>query len=148
MEASEIDEETVPVKVALRVRPQSDMEILQSCIECIRAYPNINQVIVNDKRPFTFDYVYDTKSKQEEIFHTSVIPLIDGCFKGNNATIFAYGQTGSGKTYTMGTSNFFDYMGDEAKGIIPRVVNEIFDRVSKLVESEVLIRLSYFMNIS
>ena len=47
---------------------------------------------------------------------------------GYNGTIFAYGQSGSGKTYTMYGKDIYD---ENTKGIIPRVVEEIFKRVEK-----------------
>lgn len=43
--------------------------------------------------------------------------------------VLAYGQTGSGKTFTMGT----DYQsGTDVTGIIPRVMNDICERRTKL----------------
>ena len=46
---------------------------------------------------------------------------------GFNATMLAYGQTGSGKTYTMGSGKIADGTDEEALGIIPRVVEHLFD---------------------
>ena len=49
--------------------------------------------------------------------------------EGFNTTIFAYGQTGSGKTYSM--------VGDEegkAKGVIPLLNDELFDKLAALKE--------------
>ena len=48
--------------------------------------------------------------------------------EGYNGTIFAYGQSGSGKTYTMYGPDIFD---DIYKGIIPRIVEDIFNYVEK-----------------
>ena len=48
--------------------------------------------------------------------------------EGYNGTIFAYGQSGSGKTYTMYGPDIFD---DVYKGIIPRIVEDIFNYVEK-----------------
>ncbi|CAG8580598.1 17472_t:CDS:10, partial [Racocetra fulgida] len=44
---------------------------------------------------------------------------------GYNGTVFAYGQTGSGKTHTM-MGNMDD---DEFKGLIPRIVEQIFHSI-------------------
>lgn len=41
-------------------------------------------------------------------------------------TILAYGQTGSGKTHSMGTN----YTGEGEKGVIPRVIDDIFSRIA------------------
>lgn len=46
---------------------------------------------------------------------------------GYNVCCFAYGQTGSGKTYTMEGDEF-----DEARGVIPRAVQQIFRAAEKL----------------
>lgn len=50
-------------------------------------------------------------------------------------------KTGSGKTYTMGTN----YNGDESSGgIIPKVMETIFNHVEKMKDStEFLIRVSF-----
>ncbi|KAF9430592.1 hypothetical protein BGZ94_005926 [Podila epigama] len=42
---------------------------------------------------------------------------------GYNGTVFAYGQTGSGKTFTMMGPSIED---ENTKGIIPRIVDQIF----------------------
>ena len=48
----------------------------------------------------------------------------DPWFKGYNICIFAYGQTGAGKSYTM--------MGSRTDpGLIPRLCNELFARISQ-----------------
>ena len=46
--------------------------------------------------------------------------------EGYNGTIFAYGQSGSGKTYTMYGNDIQD---NENKGLIPRIVEDIFTYV-------------------
>ena len=60
---------------------------------------------------------------------------------GYNGTIFAYGQTSSGKTHTME-----GVMGDpELQGIIPRIVNDIFNHIYAMEENlEFHIKVSYF----
>lgn len=49
---------------------------------------------------------------------------------GFNVTILAYGQTGSGKTHTMGTSETAETMLSEERGIIPRLVADLFERIA------------------
>ena len=61
--------------------------------------------------------------------------LVESFFEGYNATIFAYGQTGSGKTFTMGSSAEFD-TNDESRGIIPRVIQRIFEKCEELVRED------------
>ena len=65
-------------------------------------------------------------SNQAEIYNSIVSRLVDGCFKGYNATVFAYGQTGTGKTHTM-----TGVEGDaELEGIMPRAFNQIFECIN------------------
>ena len=51
---------------------------------------------------FTYDAVFGSGGlPSNTLYQQCVSPLVEGLFKGYNATVFAYGQTGSGKTYTM-----------------------------------------------
>lgn len=78
---------------------------------------------------FTYDQVYGGPNGKgdSELYPLCVAPLVDGLFKGYNATVFAYGQTGSGKTYSMGS----EYKpGGRSQGVIPDVINAIYSRVA------------------
>lgn len=116
------------VKVAVRIRPLSIEEYEKDGeICCInQADSNNNQIIAHDNI-FTFDYVFNTKSCQSTIYDSCVFDLVNACIDGFNCTIFAYGQTGSGKSFTMGSNNNID----STLGIIPRVINDIFDMIKK-----------------
>uniref|UniRef100_A0A4W3GSP6 Kinesin-like protein KIF21B n=1 Tax=Callorhinchus milii TaxID=7868 RepID=A0A4W3GSP6_CALMI len=115
---------TVPRAKAL-IRPQSGKEKVEGCHICTLVTPGEPQVILGKDKAFTFDFVFDTEARQEEIYNACVYKLVDGCFEGYNATVFAYGQTGSGKTYSMGTG--FDLnISVEEKGIIPRAIKHLF----------------------
>merc|ERR1711972_186729 len=58
-----------------------------------------------------------------------------------NGTIFAYGQTSSGKTHTM--EGIID--DPNMQGIIPRIVNDIFNHIYSMEENlEFHIKVSYF----
>jgi kinesin family protein 5 len=52
--------------------------------------------------------------------------------EGFNGTVLAYGQTGSGKTHTMLGPTMDD---EEERGIIPRMVNQVFDLIGESDES-------------
>ena len=54
-----------------------------------------------EKHEFLFDDVYPEDVDNDEIYRTTVHPLIGTIFNRCKVTCFAYGQTGSGKTYTM-----------------------------------------------
>jgi len=62
---------------------------------------NNNNNTSNTKKPFTFDYVFDLNSTQDEVFQPLGEDLLSSAFEGYNGCLFAYGQTGSGKSYTM-----------------------------------------------
>jgi len=70
-----------------------------------------------------------------------IIFYISDVLCGYNGTIFAYGQTSSGKTHTME-----GVMGDTLKqGIIPRIVNDIFNHIYSMDENlEFHLKCSYF----
>lgn len=50
---------------------------------------------------FAFDYVFDDKSSNYDVYRLTTKPLLDTVQRGGSAVVFAFGQTGSGKTYTM-----------------------------------------------
>uniref|UniRef100_H3B909 Kinesin family member 4 n=1 Tax=Latimeria chalumnae TaxID=7897 RepID=H3B909_LATCH len=71
----------IPVRVALRCRPLVLKEVNEGCQMCITFIPGEPQVIVGNERTFTYDYVFDPCTEQEEVFNTAVTPLIAGIFK-------------------------------------------------------------------
>ncbi len=70
------------VRVATRIRPQLPREILEACKSCTNKTPGEPQVWLGSNKGFTFDYVYDVDSSQEEIYEDTVKDLIEGCFEG------------------------------------------------------------------
>lgn len=123
------------VRVAVRIRPQLPREIIDACKTCVNKTPEEPQVWIGSNKAFTYDFVYDIESQQEEIYSATVEDLIEGCFEGYNATVLAYGQTGSGKTYTMGTGFDLTTVSDSNSGIIPRAVKQLFSGISARQES-------------
>jgi kinesin family protein 5 len=80
-------------------------------------------------------------SRQKDVFDFSIKPTVDDILNGYNGTVFAYGQTGAGKSYTMmGT----DIDNDEGRGVIPRIVEQIFASIIASPGSiEYTVRVSY-----
>ena len=70
------------VKVAVRIRPQLAKEIIDACKICITKTPGEPQTWLGNNKAFTFDYVYDTDSTQEQVYQETVHDLIEGCFEG------------------------------------------------------------------
>ncbi|XP_063793175.1 chromosome-associated kinesin KIF4A [Pseudophryne corroboree] len=136
-------DEGIPVRVALRCRPLVPKEINEGCKTCLTFVPDEPQVIVGTEKSFTYDYVFDPTSEQEEVYSTAVAPLIKGLFKGYNATVLAYGQTGSGKTFSMGGAYTHDQENEPVVGVIPRVVKALFKEIEERSDWEFLLTVSY-----
>ncbi|XP_028924822.1 kinesin-like protein KIF21B isoform X1 [Ornithorhynchus anatinus] len=118
------------VKVAVRIRPQLSKEKIEGCHICTSVTPGEPQVLLGKDKAFTYDFVFDLDTLQEQIYTACVGKLIEGCFEGYNATVLAYGQTGAGKTYTMGTG--FDVStAEDEHGIIPRAIAHLFGGIEE-----------------
>ncbi|KAL8902846.1 MAG: hypothetical protein Q9207_004335 [Kuettlingeria erythrocarpa] len=90
---------------------------------------------------FTFDRVFDTRSRQTDVFDFSIRSTVDDILNGYNGTVFAYGQTGAGKSYTMMGADIDD---QEQKGIIPRIVEQMFESILRSPGNiEYTVRVSY-----
>ena len=104
-----------------------------------------------------FDKVLKPNVTQTQVYDATAKNIVKGDIKqlkinfkfvslsdvlcGYNGTIFAYGQTSSGKTHTMeGVIN-----DPTMQGIIPRIVNDIFNHIYSMEENlEFHIKVSYF----
>uniref|UniRef100_A0A8B9MD16 Kinesin-like protein KIF21B n=1 Tax=Accipiter nisus TaxID=211598 RepID=A0A8B9MD16_9AVES len=112
------------------IRPQLSKEKIEGCHICTSVTPGEPQVLLGKDKAFTYDFVFDLDTWQDQIYATCVGKLIEGCFEGYNATVLAYGQTGAGKTYTMGTG--FDMnISEEEQGIIPRAIGHLFSGIEE-----------------
>jgi len=70
--------------------------------------------------------VFNSETGQREIFEKSVKGIVASVMEGFNGTVLAYGQTSSGKTHTMTGP---DILNKETQGIIPRMVQFVFDKI-------------------
>ncbi len=118
------------IKVVCRFRPPNKYEQKNSQLIDMKIIGNKSIEICEKKEntrnkdhKFTFDYVFDTKTAQNKVFDVVAKPVLEGVFDGWNGSILAYGQTSSGKTFTM-QGNMAK---DKLKGIVPRLINSIFD---------------------
>ncbi|XP_042310283.1 kinesin-like protein KIF27 isoform X2 [Sceloporus undulatus] len=134
--------EEVPVKVAVRIRPLLSKEILHNHQACVKLIPNTQQIIIGKDRVFTFDFVFDKYSTQDEVYTTCIKPLVASLIEGYNATVFAYGQTSSGKTYTIGGGHVA-LVAEEERGIIPRAIQEIFQIIFENHNVDFTVKVSY-----
>ncbi|KAH7149941.1 P-loop containing nucleoside triphosphate hydrolase protein [Dactylonectria estremocensis] len=131
------------IKVVARFRPQNKIE-LESGGKPIVAFDGDDTCTIDSRDAqgsFTFDRVFDMGCKQQDIFDFSIRSTVDDILNGYNGTVFAYGQTGAGKSYTMMGTNIDD---DEGRGVIPRIVEQIFASImSSPGTIEYTVRVSY-----
>jgi kinesin family protein 5 len=131
------------IKVVARFRPQNKIELAAGS-EQIVEFSSEDTCSLSSKEAsgaFTFDRVFPTNTPQQDVFDYSIRSTVDDVLAGYNGTVFAYGQTGSGKTYTMMGA---DIGNDEQKGIIPRIVEQIFTSIMRSDGSiEFTVKVSY-----
>ncbi|OQS05659.1 kinesin [Thraustotheca clavata] len=116
------------VRVVVRVRPLVPKEKLDDDVNIAVETFGSQVMIPSSNITYTYDHVFGPEAGQDDLW-PCVSPLVDSTFEGYNATIFAYGQTGSGKTFTMGSGNSAFVSNTEERGIIPRALHNIFDRI-------------------
>ncbi|KAL7448325.1 hypothetical protein ACHAWC_000532, partial [Mediolabrus comicus] len=158
------------IQVAVRVRPFLPFEAgAKSCIEVLpgenddnssSSSPSMGKSVRigshhshRDGHTFTFDRCFSGAASQLEIYNTLVLPLLNSCLEGYNATTLAYGQTGAGKTYTtLGPATSPDFFTQQqqtntnkkqhhttseydAVGILPRALRDLFIRLEQKSEA-------------
>ncbi|CAG8638083.1 13701_t:CDS:10 [Rhizophagus irregularis] len=116
------------IRVVCRFRPQNSREIREGGVPIINYDDNGDSCRMEGKEfqgNFTFDKIFPPETHQKFFFDESIKPIVDDVIGGYNGTVFAYGQTGSGKTHTM----MGDMDNEEFKGLIPRIVEQIFHSI-------------------
>lgn len=105
-----------PVLVYLRVRPKSQLELVnkdQDCLhtvgesEVLAVAPKFSQTYKNQagsrcqaaegNHKFVFTRIFDTSTGQKEVFDESILPMLKDFFEGQNCLVFTYGVTNSGQ---------------------------------------------------
>jgi kinesin family member 6/9 len=87
---------------------------------------------------FKFNEIFDQDTTQEEVFNNIGQKVIKNSLQGYNNTVFCYGQTGSGKTFTMCGSKVW-----KERGLIPRMLIDIFKQIRKIKNYTYEIFISY-----
>ncbi|VDP26747.1 unnamed protein product [Heligmosomoides polygyrus] len=134
------------VRVIVRCRPLSEVEIRQGHQSIVSMYPDRGLVELRNpkdlqepSKDFTFDAIYNESSKQVDLYDETFRELVDSVLNGFNGTIFAYGQTGTGKTYTMeGKAGV-----PEEQGVIFNCFEHIFQHIARSRNQQYLVRASY-----
>eukprot|EP00741_Cyanophora_paradoxa_P007814 tig00001214_g7560.t1 len=154
-------DESSNFKVVIRVRPPlpRELEAEKHFMNVIRARGareiNISENYGNGSDEdygnpyasytFTFDRVFDQEADQKFVYDNAARAAVLSTLEGYNASIIAYGQTGTGKTYTMEGDPTHRGRLDEARGIIPRAIEEIFRHIQGCTNPRMkfLVRASY-----
>ncbi|CAD7922816.1 unnamed protein product [Amoebophrya sp. A25] len=79
---------------------------------------------------------------QEDTYREVARPLVNHCMLGFNSCCFAYGQTGSGKTYSI-----FGEGASERRGILPRAVEYLFERIEENAERKEIGMVCSFLEV-
>ncbi|KAM7259302.1 hypothetical protein ACFE04_015043 [Oxalis oulophora] len=105
------DNNVAKIKVVVRKRPLNKKEISRKEDDVVSVSDNsltvhepklkVDLTAYVEKHEFTFDAVLDEDVTNNEVYRSTVEPIIPTIFQRTKATCFAYGQTGSGKTFTM-----------------------------------------------
>lgn len=125
---------TSRVRVAVRLRPYMGKEDEKGEGLCVRGLDSQNLEIINWRNAtetvkYHFDVFHGEQTTQQQVFLSSVKPILPHILSGQNASVFAYGPTGAGKTHTMLGSS-------QQPGVIPRAVREVFNLVKAKNEDE------------
>ncbi len=133
------------IRVFARIRPMLGFEKDKGCVPIIttQQYDKFDSLTVNNiekgrEKTFRFDRVYTSSASQSEVYEGAE-PLLQSALDGLNVCIFAYGQTGSGKTYTM--NGAMNSTNTDAKGLMPRTFDLIFEKINKQKLMEVEVRM-------
>jgi hypothetical protein len=89
LKPSSVSSQRIVVKCKPTKKPITDIRFM-----------NEKQVI-SAGRTYNFDKVYNTETKNHNIYEDIIHPNLTHFVNGINLTVMAYGQTASGKTYTM-----------------------------------------------
>ena len=146
------DDDQVPISVAVRVCPPPGRgpHLLPPNI-CVQVNTVTNELHLGPERRFVYDCVFGPNTCQEDVFATSVEPLLTPLLDGYNVTVAAYGAAGTGKTHTLvgpGPS-LGPVVEEESFGLVPRAVRSLFAAVQAqavpvptLPTSEVWLRMA------
>ena len=129
-------------KVYCRFRPMTKNET-QFSSEQISPLLSTNILDINTSKEknifsFNFDYIFNPNSTQQDIYDNCAKKSVENFLLGYNSAIILHGQNGSGKSYTM-TGKTDD---SNLKGIIPRVVKDVFDFISDNENLEFIVQVS------
>ncbi|CAF1060541.1 unnamed protein product [Adineta ricciae] len=129
------------IRVVARFRPLNESEERAGSKSVVKFPADQDETVLISGKIYVFDKVFRPDATQEKVYNEAAKEIVKDVLSGYNGTIFAYGQTSSGKTHTME-----GVMGsDGQQGIIPRIVQDIFNHIYTLdANLQFQIKVSYF----
>ncbi|XP_022725153.1 kinesin-like protein KIN-7D, mitochondrial isoform X6 [Durio zibethinus] len=125
------------ISVTIRFRPLNEKEFQRG--DEIAWYADGDKFVRNEYNPaiaYAFDRVFGPHATSQEVYEVAAKPVVKAAMEGVNGTVFAYGVTSSGKTHTM--------HGDQnAPGVIPLAIKDVFSIIQDTPGREFLLRVSY-----
>ncbi|ETW00608.1 hypothetical protein H310_07180 [Aphanomyces invadans] len=123
------------VQVSCRFRGSPDIDTEAAAAPWLD-FPDPHTVLVSHakghaSRHSSFARVFSGEATQDQVFEHVGAPVVNDLLLGYNYTVLAYGQTGSGKTHTIVGSK-------TDPGLLPRLVQRVFDSISELGEEEAI----------
>lgn len=130
---------------AVSVQCDTKVVLQEVVTECSAADRASGAAHIINNHAFTFDRVYNQDSSQLEVYEGAARASVSSILQGYNATIMAYGPTGTGKTYSMEGARGCVGSASDARGIIPRSMENIFQHIqeSKNMASRFVVHASY-----
>jgi len=122
------------IQVVVRLRPINEREKAHGTLPVVTASSQDKTVTVvrgtgrrQARSSYAFDNVFSAFTTQEEVFDSTLRPILRDVMLGFESTVFAYGQTGTGKTHTMEG----ELSSADQHGVIPRSAQSIFETLSQ-----------------
>lgn len=60
----------------------SEKEQISNCTECVSFIPDEPQILIGTDKSFTFDYVFDSNTSQQQVFNSAAKPLLEKFMDG------------------------------------------------------------------
>eukprot|EP00755_Sulcionema_specki_P006770 Sspe_Gene.36380::Locus_17580_Transcript_1_1_Confidence_1.000_Length_1832::g.36380::m.36380 len=110
----------VPAKVVLRMSPSTQHNHPNTGISYSQSKPSLRKGGVSTP----IDNVFDPSATNEEIYKSTVAPVVEKVINGIHGCVVAFGRSGTGKTTTLLGS-------PENHGVIPRAIEQVFSAIAR-----------------
>ena len=139
--SKEINDNNYP-DIYCRFRPatKKELEYSQEQISPMLSKTTLNINTSKEKDIYTFDFnhIFFPNDTQQDVYDICAKKSVENFLLGYNSAIIIHGQKKTGKSYTM-TGKIDD---NNLKGIIPRVVKDVFEFIYDNENLEFIIKVS------